>query len=262
MPTDENLQKKGMTLASKCNLCNSSEEDSNHLFLHCSFAKASWSWVQDTFSIRLNTQFVHSILLQCSIQSKNQLKEVLSPCVLHTIATIWYCRNQSKFEGKQIPLREAISKIKTEMTMVGNCSHATSNSCSVFDLLVLRNLKVPLKLNKAPRIIEVLWQKPQDGWIKVNIDGAAKGSPGLSGAGGIFRNCHGNCVACFASFIDIQHAIYAGSLQLSKRLTGLIVMLGTTYGLSVTQQRLWISSKVKLCPLGKSAAFGIVVNTC
>ncbi|XP_019458852.1 PREDICTED: uncharacterized protein LOC109358812 [Lupinus angustifolius] len=209
MPTDDNLQHIGKKLASKCNLCNSSQEDTSHLFFQCSFAQALWSWVQDAFSLRINTQSIQSILSSCICHSNNQLKELLLATIIITVATIWFCRNHRRFEDKHICINQAIAKIKTEITWVGNCSKVTSNSCTASDLLLLRTFKIQLKLNKAPKIVEVKWLMPCDGWIKVNTNGAAKGSPGLAGAGGIFRNINGSCVAYFASFLGIHSGVYA-----------------------------------------------------
>ncbi|KAF1877720.1 hypothetical protein Lal_00040438 [Lupinus albus] len=45
--------------------------------------------------------------------------------------------------------------------------------------------------------------------IKVNTDGAANGSPGQSGSGGIFRDSNGVFVACFASYLYIQDVLFA-----------------------------------------------------
>ena len=50
-----------------------------------------------------------------------------------------------------------------------------------------------------PRI--VLWQRPDSGWTKLNTDGASKGNPGPAGAGGIFRDNHGNPILAFQDYI-------------------------------------------------------------
>ena len=41
------------------------------------------------------------------------------------------------------------------------------------------------------------WIPPLQGWYKVNTDGAAKGCPGIAGAGGIFRLFSGVSVGSF-----------------------------------------------------------------
>ena len=52
--------------------------------------------------------------------------------------------------------------------------------------------------SKAPVIKSVVWSPPAPGRIKVNTDGAAIGSPGVGGCGGIFRNCRAFVKGCFA----------------------------------------------------------------
>ena len=44
---------------------------------------------------------------------------------------------------------------------------------------------------KLSKEVEVGWNQPPDGWIKINRDGAAQGSPGLAGCGGLVRNDKG-----------------------------------------------------------------------
>ncbi|XP_019430038.1 PREDICTED: uncharacterized protein LOC109337513 [Lupinus angustifolius] len=160
-------------MASKCNLCNDSQEDSVHLFFQCKFAMAIWDWFQFTFSIN--------------------------------IANL----NQKRFNDTTYSITQDISKIKRETSFSGICSKSPSASCNVAELMLLRNFQTPLRLSKAPRIVEVVWEMPMEDWIKANIDGAAKGSPGLAGAGGIFRSNLGKCIACFAVFIDSQFSLYA-----------------------------------------------------
>ncbi|KAL0448028.1 UNVERIFIED_CONTAM: hypothetical protein Slati_1930700 [Sesamum latifolium] len=53
------------------------------------------------------------------------------------------------------------------------------------------------------------WNKPIDGWWKLNYDGASKGNPRASGAGGLIRDCHSNLVLAFADFLGEQTNAYA-----------------------------------------------------
>lgn len=64
-------------------------------------------------------------------------------------------------------------------------------------------------VNKAPKIIEIQWQPPSLGWIKINTDGAAIGAPGRAGCGGIFRTYRRFCKGCFANPLDNLYAFEA-----------------------------------------------------
>ncbi|XP_019418611.1 PREDICTED: uncharacterized protein LOC109329402 [Lupinus angustifolius] len=209
LPTDENLKLRGLALVSKCNLCNEFQEDMDHLFFNCKFALAIWDWFFFTFGTYTANQTLPQLICNESRNFSSQTREIFIACVVHTIATIWYCRNQTRFNDHIISINQAIAKIKRASSFSGICSKSTSLSCSVAELLLLRNFQTPLRISKAPRIVEVVWERPREGWIKVNTDGAAKGFPGMAGVGGIFRNNHGECIACFAEFIDYQSVLYA-----------------------------------------------------
>ncbi|KAL0427066.1 UNVERIFIED_CONTAM: putative ribonuclease H protein [Sesamum latifolium] len=67
----------------------------------------------------------------------------------------------------------------------------------------------------------VKWEKPQRDWFKLNTDGASKGNPGISGAGGILRDPQGRVLfafeeplGCMSNTLVELKAIYRG-LQLS-----------------------------------------------
>ena len=63
------------------------------------------------------------------------------------------------------------------------------------------------QLDHAPitrvKRISVGWTKPQPLWAKLNTDGAALGSPGLAGRGGIIRDCPGEWISGFARSIGL-----------------------------------------------------------
>jgi ribonuclease HI len=57
--------------------------------------------------------------------------------------------------------------------------------------------------------IYIGWKQPQDGWFKLNCDGAHKSSINLSGCGGLLRNSYGICVSSFARKIGSCDALHA-----------------------------------------------------
>ncbi|KAF5447640.1 hypothetical protein F2P56_033179 [Juglans regia] len=53
---------------------------------------------------------------------------------------------------------------------------------------LLQAMEVPFKISseRSPRII--YWQRPPEGWVKLNVDGSCRGNPGPSGGGGLIRD--------------------------------------------------------------------------
>jgi len=50
----------------------------------------------------------------------------------------------------------------------------------------------------------VRWEFPSPGWVKINTNGAAKGSPSLATCGGIFRGSMEKFIGGFSTFLGIQ----------------------------------------------------------
>ncbi|KAF1862641.1 hypothetical protein Lal_00013402 [Lupinus albus] len=118
--------------------------------------------------------------------------------------------NSTRFDDKKLTLVQAKSRIKLATSLAGNNSKLLTNN-SVSNFVILREFKVNQNFQRAPRIQEVVWKAPQTGWIKINTDGAAHGSPSLAGGGCIFRYCTGNYRGGFAAFFGIKDSIFAES---------------------------------------------------
>ena len=58
-------------------------------------------------------------------------------------------------------------------------------------------------------IKRVRWERPLEGWCKLNTDGAASGNPGLAGCGGIVRDEHSGWLAGFSRRIGITTSFVA-----------------------------------------------------
>lgn len=53
------------------------------------------------------------------------------------------------------------------------------------------------------------WERPPEGWSKLNTDGAVIGSMGLAGCGGIVRDDHGGWLVGFSRHIGIADSFVA-----------------------------------------------------
>lgn len=57
--------------------------------------------------------------------------------------------------------------------------------------------------------IQVRWNKPPEGWFKLNTDGASHGNPGKVGGGGIIRNSHGFWIKGYSRSIGYTTSVIA-----------------------------------------------------
>ena len=74
------------------------------------------------------------------------------------------------------------------------------------DFIILHKIGVFDNHPAGPNIAQVSWNLPPNSWIKVNIDGSARGTPGHAGCGGIFRTCRGFIKGSFSYYLGINFA--------------------------------------------------------
>lgn len=58
-------------------------------------------------------------------------------------------------------------------------------------------------------VITCRWERPPKGWMKLNTDGCAAGSPGLAGCGGVVRDSNGEWVSGFSRLIGTTNSFVA-----------------------------------------------------
>lgn len=72
-------------------------------------------------------------------------------------------------------------------------------------------------LNKYKPILHycvVRWNPPQQGWIRINTDGASKGNPGLTSYGFCLRNHKGDLIYAEGQRCDIMTNLEAEVLAI------------------------------------------------
>jgi len=116
-------------------------------------------------------------------------------------------RNYARFQDK-IEVSKAILVIKDLTCLVGN-SYKASKKNDMFDFNVLKFFGINTRTGKVLRPLPVRWEFPSPGWVKINIDGVARGYPGLAACGSIFRGGMREFIGAFSAFLDVQTAFVA-----------------------------------------------------
>jgi len=79
----------------------------------------------------------------------------------------------------------------------------------MLDFNVIELFGINTRTGKVFRPLRVRLEFPARGWVKINIDGAARGYPGLATCGGIFRGSMREFIGGFSAFLDIQKTLVA-----------------------------------------------------
>lgn len=145
----------------------------------------------------------------CDINWFPQCKVVIISALINLLNTIWFSRNQARYNNKIIPWQSAISLIIANTYLLGNnMCKATNNS--IRDFTIMKHFKVSTHQPRAPIIKEIRWHPPLPNWKTCNIDGAFNGNPGISACGGIFKGHHEvDLMCCFSEPLGITSAYHA-----------------------------------------------------
>src|ERR1044072_8722630 len=179
--------RRGCALPSMCSLCHKQVENSFHLFCQCQFALNIWNWFANLLSSNLHFNTFEEIWQICDRNWSQQCKVVIKACIINLFSTIWYCRNQARFNNKVVHWKSAINLIISNVHLSGSKT-CKSASPDMREFLILITFKVDIHAPKAPDIQEVIWCPPLPVWIKDNIDGAASKNLLNASGGGIFRD--------------------------------------------------------------------------
>lgn len=119
LPTDDNLSTRGCYLPSMCSLCNSSTKTTYHLLLHYSFANSIWQWHISLLNTNCNFSLISEVLDLCNRKWAPKCKLVILAAVINTFNTIWFCRNQIRFNDKKTHYKSAINLIISNTDLCG-----------------------------------------------------------------------------------------------------------------------------------------------
>ncbi|KAK4383630.1 hypothetical protein Sango_2756900 [Sesamum angolense] len=110
---------------------------------------------------------------------------------------IWSLRNESKHKEVEFKASTIICETLIYLQNLYRCGVMKPEHAQG-DLFTVNSLNIPLQpRTQLQKAITVHWRKLQEGWYKLNIDGASKGNPGISGAGGTLRNHLGRVMFAF-----------------------------------------------------------------
>ena len=186
------LVRRGMGADDICPICQIDKESILHALRDCAWVKAIWLQLGVSF---LNQGFWSSGLQEWLSLNGSKGSRVMygrnhwSILFSFAIWMIWKDRNQMVFSGKpQNPkLSAVIENMYTEFLY-----------CAISPRCPVQRVAVACR-----------WEKPPEGWIKLNTDGCVAGSMGLAGCGGVVHDSHGEWISGFSRHIGITNSFMA-----------------------------------------------------
>ncbi|CAL1380493.1 unnamed protein product [Linum trigynum] len=199
-----------LTQEDSCYRCPSQTESLPHIFRSCPPAAFFWHRVVPSAAQQEFFSLPWEEWLRRNLTSKESSSTGLPWDAFFGISLwcLWKNRNEGVFKG--------INKTLSAPSLM--------QSIKIKAGIWIRAWNAPTLLggrgNLAPNrvLTDIGWQPPPAGWTKVNVDGAAGGSQGLAGAGGVIRDSNscwqggfvsnlGSCSATLAELWAIYHGL-------------------------------------------------------
>ncbi|KAK9988891.1 hypothetical protein SO802_029130 [Lithocarpus litseifolius] len=210
VPVKKVLESRGIIHDACCPLCRNHEETILHTLRDCPVSMNFWQKFRTPQNL---SNFMHLSLADwlstnCLDSYLNRINGILWSIVFPlAVWNLWKHRNIMVFQNSPLNLNLHSLRMKA----------ATEYFYCVG--------KWPA--SKRHSVILVCWYKPQEGWFKLNLDGASLGNPEKVG-GGLIRDSYGRWIKGFMIYIGISTSIIAEFWALRDSLT-LASQLGITH---------------------------------
>ncbi|OMO94054.1 reverse transcriptase [Corchorus capsularis] len=176
LATNENLWKRKCKQDPLCELCGQEVETIEHMILTCEWTRKVW-W-EGCFGLKICKDRIRTMdqwILEVFLEVNNSHGDVdiIKSTIAYTCWIIWNLRCQAIIEHKSLESVKAIQWISSavkEYYMV--CTGKKKSDRDVAS--------------------EVFWEKPQDGWCKINCDGAYCHQSKQAGIGVVVRDAEGH----------------------------------------------------------------------
>jgi hypothetical protein len=189
LPCASELRRRHIKQISFCPMCGHDNETLYHALIECEHARSFWRSAEEFFGLNLPR-----------LHTSTWCRDVLDPDIV----------------GK----REATIAVSVMWTILGsrnNYDHGEvkyqpRKSMDLVDELI-KSLEIPCTREWAPAGVEVQkWLKPDQGWVKLNCDGALDIAAGVAGVGIIVRDHPGAFVA--AECRKYEHIVDPGTTEI------------------------------------------------
>ncbi|XP_026445236.1 uncharacterized protein LOC113345776 [Papaver somniferum] len=188
-------------VVNKCCLCNSTEESLDHLLWHCRFAEMSWSWISDTFGVQSHLNLATTYKAVCG--RSDMIKELWLLAVLVVRSELWQTRNRFVYDNKKVSWSFFKTTVFNQIQEYsGRLKGYMFNT--VDDLRILDFFKVRHRQVKLHDPVECRWVPPGVDELMLCCYGAARGNPGVAGAGLVARDHDANVIGAMSIGLGVM----------------------------------------------------------
>nr|GLL45961.1 uncharacterized protein LOC109163410 [Ipomoea trifida] len=174
-----------------CTACGEYCESIDHILMHCDVARTCWrkSHTPTSFTLGVASPFIDWLKINCS--STEMMDGVpWSLTFTYTCWELWKARNKRIFEHVNPSPQEIIRRADFTARETFISGHQR-------------------KPERMENMRWIFWTRPNQGWVKINTDGAYKKGTDLASAGGLARDHLGDWLYGFITKIGSTYSFAA-----------------------------------------------------
>lgn len=143
-----------------------------HLFFNFSYASMLCSWLKNMLDLNFIIKDWLNIWKFFYMAGADHGKIIPKVANIFILYLIWKVRNLVRHPDSFTSLSSSISFIMVVVSTAGN-DITVGSHMSLHDVWILKQFKAPIQPSCASNIVEVIWQTPLRGEVKLNYDGAS-----------------------------------------------------------------------------------------
>ncbi|XP_071921792.1 uncharacterized protein [Coffea arabica] len=224
VPLPDMLRRLGFHLPSKCPCCPGAVEESpEHVFAGGHIALDIWNYFGGWCGVRSSGSSLRARIVEWWLRSQQSATRQFICLILPSLICwhIWKARNKAVFEGVPMASTKICQAIFSEIKVIVEIQFKLKTGAKTFGQLY-DWAQLPVCI-----VQRVRWEVRGSGTLTLNVDGCAKGNPGVSGGGGVLRDATGLPLFAFSAFFGEITSLRA---EVRALLTGLQLCIHRGYG--------------------------------
>jgi ribonuclease HI len=201
LANQENKKKRNLERSEICCICGNETEDVSHALSRCPHAVHLWEAMKAAGSLSLNVAGNATGGSWFFDQIENTpAEERMMLCMM--LWRIWFVRNEL-YHGK-VPPPIAISKRFLESYCSSLLEIKQHPHADVVrgKHVVQQPTRMRSEANHLRRVVPARWEKPQMGWMKLNVDGSYDSNSSKGGIGVVLRDSVGTVIFSACGFLE------------------------------------------------------------
>lgn len=167
LPAKYVLHRRHVEPVANCDTCGAEEETIKHVLMDCTTAKIFWEQAKGITGVKLPS--LHPMTWARDLLFLGTARERV--VIIYGMWSLWMLRNRRRHGEAGLPIRQAVLWVRD----------------TAFDLWQLLH---PVK-QAAAREQQPRWSRPDEGWLKCNVDAAFRSESGRGASGVILRDARG-----------------------------------------------------------------------